>query len=106
MIENPIPAAGQHHRQPQHFDPHSDPAYKWKVNLYIPETIGDADQCVVVTWFKREGDEIKIDDTLLELQVAKAAIDVPSPVNGRLVKILAKQGDVVDRGQVLAYLEA
>lgn len=76
------------------------------VNLTTPEAIGDADQCVVVTWLKREGDEIEIGDTILELQAAKVSFDVPSPLKGRLVKILAKQGDVVDWGQVLAQLEA
>lgn len=76
------------------------------VNLTTPEAIGDAEQCVVVTWLKREGDEIEIGDTILELQAAKVSFDVPAPVKGRLVKILVNQGDVVDWGQVLAHLEA
>ena len=50
------------------------------VNLTTPEAIGDAEQCVVVTWLKREGDEIEIGDTILELQAAKVSFDVPAPV--------------------------
>ena len=76
------------------------------VNLTTPEAIGDAEQCVVVTWLKREGDEIEVGETILELQAAKVSFDVPSPIKGRLVKILANQGDVIDWGQVLAHLEA
>ena len=75
------------------------------VNLTTPDAIGDVEQCVVITWLKREGDEVEIGETILELQAAKVAFDVPSPVTGRLVDILAKQGDVVNWGQVLAHLE-
>lgn len=75
------------------------------VNLTTPDAIGDVEQCVVITWLKREGDEVEIGETILELQAAKVAFDVPSPVTGHLVDILAKQGDVVNWGQVLAHLE-
>jgi pyruvate dehydrogenase E2 component (dihydrolipoamide acetyltransferase) len=75
------------------------------VNLTLPESLGDVDQYVIVTWLKQEGDEVAQDETVLEAQVAKVAFEVPSPISGRLVKILANQGDVVARDQVLAYIE-
>lgn len=75
------------------------------IDLFAPGEIGDADQCLVVTWLKREGDEISIGETILEIQAAKVTFEVPSPIQGRLVKILADQGEIVDQGQSLAKLE-
>ncbi len=75
------------------------------VDIPVPDIIGDAEECVVVTWLKRVGDEVREGEDLLVLQVEKVSYDVPSPVSGRLVEILVPQGQVARRGQVLARVE-
>jgi len=76
------------------------------LDIVIPDEIGDVEECVIVTWLKKEGDTINKDDTLLIIQAEKVAYDVPVPASGRVAAILAQQGEVVKQGQVVARLEA
>ena len=51
------------------------------------------------------GDVVAKDQTLLEVQADKAAADVPSPIAGRVAKILVKTGDEIKIGQPVAVIE-
>jgi pyruvate dehydrogenase E2 component (dihydrolipoamide acetyltransferase) len=75
------------------------------LDILIPDEMGDVEECVVVTWLKREGDRVNKDETILVLQAAKVAYDYPAPADGKVVEILAQQGDVVNKQQVLARME-
>src|SRR5574337_340830 len=75
------------------------------LNLVVPDSLGEVDECVVVTWLKREGDTVAADETMVILQASKTAIELPAPLAGQVVQILARQGDIVCKGQTLARLE-
>lgn len=76
------------------------------MDIIIPQDIvGDIDECVIVTWLKHIGDDIESDETLLIIQAAKTSYDIAAPVGGKVVEILAEQGDVVNTTQVLARIE-
>ncbi len=72
------------------------------VDIYVPESIGQAEEYVVVTWLKRVGDPVQEGELLLVVQVEKVAYDIPSPVSGTLAEILVQQGEVAGRDQPLA----
>jgi len=76
------------------------------LDIVIPEEIGDVEECVIVTWLKKEGDNINKEDTLLIIQAEKVSFDVPAPASGKVAALLAEQGEVVKRGQVVARLDA
>ncbi len=75
------------------------------LDIVVPAEIGDVDECVVVTWLKRQGDAVEQDAVLLILQAEKISFEVPAPAAGRIAAILAQQGEVVKKGQVVAQLE-
>src|SRR4051794_29376342 len=52
------------------------------------------------------GDEVTKDQPLLEVQADKAALDVPSPIAGRVAEVRVKVGDQVKVGQVFCVIEA
>src|SRR5262247_3703382 len=52
------------------------------------------------------GDEVTKDQPLLEVQADKAALDVPSPVAGRVTEVRVKEGDQLKVGQVICAIEA
>ena len=60
----------------------------------------------VVSWSVAEGDEVKEDDTLVEIQNDKSVEELPSPVNGKVVKIHVQAGDVAQLGDVLIEIDA
>ncbi|MFQ5611666.1 MAG: dihydrolipoamide acetyltransferase family protein [Anaerolineae bacterium] len=76
------------------------------LDIVIPDEIGDVEECIIVTWLKKEGDAINKDDTLFIIQAEKVSFDVLAPASGRVAAILAQQGEVVKRGQVVAQIEA
>jgi pyruvate dehydrogenase E2 component (dihydrolipoamide acetyltransferase) len=75
------------------------------LEVVVPEEIGDVEQCLVVTWLKQEQDAVEQEETLVILQAEKVSFELPAPATGQVVAILALQGEVVDKGQVLARLE-
>lgn len=74
------------------------------INIVIPEEIGPVEECVVVTWLKREGDRVEQGEDLLILQAEKTSFDIPAPATGTIKAVLVNQGETVKRDQPLAHL--
>ncbi len=55
----------------------------------------------IVRWLVKEGDEIKEGQPLVEVETDKALAEIPSPRTGVILKILAKEKEVVKVGQVI-----
>jgi 2-oxoglutarate dehydrogenase E1 component len=58
----------------------------------------------VLEWHKQEGDEVAVDETLVEISTDKVDAEVPSPVSGTVVKIHAAEGDTIAVGALLAEI--
>lgn len=70
------------------------------LELKIPAVGESITEVEIGQWLKKEGDAVGVDEPLVELVTDKATLELPSPVGGRLTKILiptgqAKVGDVV-----------
>lgn len=52
------------------------------------------------------GDRVKRDDTLIVLETGKVALDIPSPINGMIVRVAVEQFDPIDEGALIATIEA
>lgn len=59
----------------------------------------------IVSWSVQVGDVIREDDVLFEVNTAKVSAGIPSPVAGRIVEILFKEGDTVAVGTVVAVVD-
>src|SRR5690625_898875 len=60
----------------------------------------------IVKWFFNEGDEVKEDDVLCEVQNDKAVVEIPSPVDGTVLEIKVAEGEVAIVGDVLIRIDA
>lgn len=58
----------------------------------------------VVRWLVKEGDEIKSDQTLAEIETDKAVVEMPSPYSGTVLKLHFKEKDLIKVGQVLVTI--
>jgi len=56
-------------------------------------------------WLKNEGDFVKRDEPIVEVVTDKVNAEIPSPFEGKLVKITAAQGETVLVGAVIAQIE-
>ena len=59
----------------------------------------------IVSWSVKVGDIIQEDDVLFEVNTAKVSAEIPSPVAGKVVEILFKEGDTVAVGTVVAVVD-
>jgi 2-oxoisovalerate dehydrogenase E2 component (dihydrolipoyl transacylase) len=59
----------------------------------------------VLRWLKQEGDMVQQYEPLVELMTDKVTVEMPSPVSGRVAKILAQEGATVKVGAELAAIE-
>ncbi|MGY4384331.1 2-oxoglutarate dehydrogenase E2 component (dihydrolipoamide succinyltransferase) [Pedobacter sp. UYP24] len=73
--------------------------------LLLPKMGESVAEATVIKWTKQVGDQIKLDDTVLEIATDKVDSEVPSPVAGKLVKQLFKEDDVAQVGDVIAIIE-
>jgi len=55
----------------------------------------------IIRWLVKEGDEIKEGEPLVEVETDKALAEIPSPKTGVILKILAKEKEIVKVGQVI-----
>ncbi len=58
----------------------------------------------VTRWLKQVGDQVAVDEPLLEVSTDKVDTEIPSPVAGTLLEIRANEDDTVEVGAVLAVL--
>jgi len=60
----------------------------------------------VTRWLKQVGDQVVVDEPLLEVSTDKVDTEIPSPVAGTLLEIKANEDDTVEVGAVLALIGA
>lgn len=59
----------------------------------------------ITKWTKSVGDEIEIDEILLEISTDKVESEIPSPIGGRVAAILFEEGETIDVGVKIAEIE-
>ena len=59
----------------------------------------------VVEWMVSVGDTVKEDDPILSVMTDKATVEIPSPVDGKVTKIIGEPGDILPVGEVCIEFE-
>ena len=73
--------------------------------IVVP-TLGESiTEATVLKWLKNVGDEIEVDEAIVELETDKVNIEVPSPVKGILSEIKSDNGQIVEVGSELGIVE-
>src|SRR3954453_8905460 len=70
----------------------------------LPELGESVTEGTVTRWLKKVGDEVAVDEPLLEVSTDKVDTEIPSPAAGTLLEIKANEDDTVDVGAVLAMI--
>jgi len=59
----------------------------------------------IINWCKKVGDKVSKGETLVEVEAAKALVEVPSPVDGELTEILVEEGETAEVRTAIAIIE-
>ncbi|MFK3621733.1 2-oxoglutarate dehydrogenase, E2 component, dihydrolipoamide succinyltransferase [Corynebacterium sp. HMSC078A10] len=73
-------------------------------DVEMPELGESVTEGTITQWLKSVGDTVEVDEPLLEVSTDKVDTEIPSPVAGTLVEILAEEDDTVDVGAVIARI--
>ncbi len=85
-------------------DSNQDPKHTLEFRLPdLGEGLTEAD---LVSWSVAVGDEVELNQTIAEVETAKAQVALPCPFAGRVVELLAEPGDTVPVGAPLIRVEA
>lgn len=76
-----------------------------KFEIKMPKLGESITEGTIVSWSVKVGDIIQEDDVLFEVNTAKVSAEIPSPVAGKVVEILFKEGDTVAVGTVVAVVD-
>ena len=69
-----------------------------------PESVADG---TIANWVKKEGQEVKQDELIAEIETDKIVLEVLSPINGKIQKIIKDEGEIVmsDSGKYVVLWE-
>ncbi|WNM57048.1 dihydrolipoamide acetyltransferase family protein [Candidatus Nitrospira allomarina] len=74
-------------------------------DIVMPQLGESIAEGTIVKWLVPLGAQVKKDESLLEVETDKVALDIPSPATGALTEILIQEGETVPVGTLLARLD-
>jgi 2-oxoglutarate dehydrogenase E2 component (dihydrolipoamide succinyltransferase) len=77
-----------------------------KTEMRMPQMGESIAEATILKWIKNIGDVVKKDETILEISTDKVDSEIPSPASGKIVEILAKEGETVAVKSVIAVIDS
>jgi pyruvate/2-oxoglutarate dehydrogenase complex dihydrolipoamide acyltransferase (E2) component len=74
-------------------------------SFLLPDPGEGLEEAEILAWLVAEGDEVSLNQPFVEVETAKAAVEIPSPYAGRIVRLHAAVGDLVRVGDVLVTFD-
>jgi len=78
--------------------------YMANFNLVMPKLGESVQEATIIRWAVKPGDMIEEDDVLLEIATDKVDSEIPSPVAGKVLKVLFAENALVPVGEVIAII--
>jgi 2-oxoglutarate dehydrogenase E2 component (dihydrolipoamide succinyltransferase) len=72
--------------------------------ILVPVLGESVTEATVAKWLKNQGDIVKVDEAVVELETDKVNIEVPAPSSGKIEKISVKEGETVNVGALLGTI--
>jgi 2-oxoglutarate dehydrogenase E2 component (dihydrolipoamide succinyltransferase) len=76
------------------------------IEIKVPMLAESVSEASVLSWHKKEGDFVRRGENLVDIETDKVVLEVPAPEDGVLTQLLVKEGESVQSGALLAYLES
>ncbi len=73
--------------------------------FHLPDVGEGLTEAEIVQWHVSAGDQIAVDDVLVEIETAKSLVELPSPFAGTVGDLLVGEGDTVEVGAAIITIE-
>ncbi|PPG94286.1 hypothetical protein C5C32_17035, partial [Rathayibacter sp. AY1G9] len=71
----------------------------------LPDVGEGLTEAEIVAWKVKVGDEVAVNQVLVEIETAKSLVELPSPFSGTVVDVLVDEGQTVDVGTAIITME-
>src|SRR5687767_1324004 len=75
------------------------------VEVKVPQLSESVSEATLLDWHKKEGEPVKRDENLIDIETDKVVLELPAPADGVLVKIIRQAKDSVGSGDVIAQID-
>ncbi len=76
-----------------------------RIEVPMPQMGESIAEGTVSQWLKQLGDKVERDEPILEISTDKVDAEIPSPSDGTLVEIAVQEGETVEVGTIVAYID-
>ncbi|MGD0556085.1 MAG: biotin/lipoyl-containing protein, partial [Streptosporangiaceae bacterium] len=71
----------------------------------LPDAGEGLTEADIVTWHVKPGDQVKVNQVIVEIETAKAVVELPSPFDGTVSRLLVNEGQTVDVGAPIIAID-
>src|SRR5215470_1778424 len=75
------------------------------IEVKVPQLSESVAEATLLDWHKKEGEKVSRDENLIDIETDKVVLELPSPADGVLVKIIKQAKDSVGSGDVIAQID-
>lgn len=75
------------------------------IEFHLPDVGEGLTEAEIVEWRVKAGDRVAVNDVLVEIETAKSLVELPSPFEGTIAKLLAGEGETVEVDSVILTIE-
>lgn len=75
------------------------------LEVKVPQLSESVSEASLLEWHKKAGEQVRLDENLVDIETDKVVLELPCPGNGVLVEILKENGSVVHSGEVIAVVD-
>lgn len=76
-----------------------------EIEIKVPSLGESETEATLIAWLKQEGDMVAVDDVLAEIESDKITMEITALDHGVLTKVLKKVDDIVEPGEIIAYID-
>ncbi len=76
-----------------------------RFEIIMPKMGESIIEATITKWLKKVGEQVNEDDPIAEIATDKVDSEIPSPVEGKLVELLYKEGDIIPVGKIIAVID-
>jgi len=75
------------------------------IEVKVPQLSESVSEATLLAWHKKQGEAVKRDEKLIDIETDKVVLELPSPADGVLVSILKGEKGTVVAGEVIAKID-
>ncbi len=75
------------------------------IEVKVPQLSESVSEATLLAWHKKEGEQVKRDENLIDIETDKVVLELPAPADGVLAKIVKGDGGTVKAGEVIATID-